>query len=90
MNDYISKPVRIQALLWTGDNLEEAITFAEGNFAWIDPEERVEDPDATACVFDKLHSTWILIYPGQYLVRGTKGEYYPCDPEVFAEKYEVV
>ena len=39
-------------------------------------------------VFDILHDTWIKVYPGQWIVRGAKGEYYPCDDETFMWKYE--
>lgn len=38
-------------------------------------------------VFDVLHGTQILIKPGDYIIRGIKGEYYPCDEVVFAETY---
>lgn len=27
---------------------------------------------------------------GDWIIRGTEGEYYPCKPEVFARKYEKV
>jgi hypothetical protein len=28
--------------------------------------------------------------PGDYIIRGLKGEIYPCKPEIFAMKYEAV
>ena len=43
--------------------------------------------DIVAAVFDVLHETWVGVKKGQWIIRGTKGEFYPCDPEVFAEKY---
>ena len=27
---------------------------------------------------------------GDYIIRGLRGEYYPCKPDVFAKKYELV
>lgn len=27
---------------------------------------------------------------GDYIIKGLKGEYYPCKPDIFEEKYEVV
>jgi hypothetical protein len=30
------------------------------------------------------------IKTGEYLIRGTKGEYYPCKADIFKEKYEEV
>ena len=28
--------------------------------------------------------------PGDWIIRGTRGEFYPCKPEVFAEKYKIL
>jgi len=28
--------------------------------------------------------------PGDYLIRGVNGEYYPCKPDIFAKTYELV
>ena len=28
-------------------------------------------------------------FPGDYIIRGTEGEYYPCKPSVFKRKYEL-
>lgn len=28
--------------------------------------------------------------PGDWIIRGTRGEHYPCKPDVFAAKYEAV
>lgn len=80
----------VEAIRWTGDNLEELELWTVGNFQELHPDDRAncEDPAATAEVFDKLHSTWILVLPGQWIVKGVKGEFYPCDDETFHWKYE--
>ncbi|MEV2312373.1 hypothetical protein ABNE62_22875 [Paenibacillus larvae] len=31
-----------------------------------------------------------IVCPGDYIIRGVKGEYYPCKPDIFAETYEPV
>lgn len=28
--------------------------------------------------------------PGDWIIRGVKGEYYPCKPDIFAATYELV
>lgn len=28
--------------------------------------------------------------PGDYIIRGLRGELYPCKPDIFAMKYEAV
>lgn len=51
------------------------------------------DPDDGATnisVYDYLHDTWVKVYLGQWVIRGVKGETYPCDHEVLEETYETV
>lgn len=48
------------------------------------------EAELTGSVFDDLHSTWVGVKTGQWIIRGVKGEFYPCDPEVLAETYEVL
>jgi hypothetical protein len=86
------KPVEVQAVQWTGENVDEIFNLTTWRyFDVLASEDRAnsDDPDATAAVFDKLHSTWVLVKDGQWIIRGVKGEFYPCDPEVFAETYEL-
>jgi hypothetical protein len=52
------------------------------------PVHAAEDPDADAQVYDKLHSTWVFVYTGDWIIKGIRGEFYPCRPDVFAESYE--
>jgi hypothetical protein len=37
-----------------------------------------------------LSGKQIEVVDGEWVIRGTKGEFYPCDPEVFEETYERV
>lgn len=81
------KPVVVDAVQWTGDNEGELDAFCSTEFdvlgAPVD-----DDPEATAQVFDRLHSTWILVYAGDWIIRGLRGEFYPCRDSVFRESYE--
>ncbi|GHA95327.1 hypothetical protein GCM10010330_56850 [Streptomyces tendae] len=89
---YRKRPVEVDTIQWTGDNEAELIAFTSNNFHALDDADREnsDDPEATATVYDKLHSTWILVYTGQHIVRGVKGEYYPIAEDVLAETYERV
>ncbi|WP_329336144.1 hypothetical protein OG252_13245 [Streptomyces sp. NBC_01352] len=91
---YRKRPVEVDTIQWTGDNEAEVQAFTGGpsTFYALDAEDREnsDDPEATAAVFDKLHSTWVLVYTGQHIIRGVKGEYYPIAEEVLAETYETV
>lgn len=85
---YRKKPVEVDTVQWTGDNEAELAAFTGNQFQALDPEDRTEDPDATGAVFDELHSTWVLVFTGQHIVRGVKGEFYPIAADVLAETYE--
>lgn len=83
------KPVVVDAIRYTGTNREDVREFTgAGGFLPVDPEDRSADPDLTAEVFDKLHSTWVGVKDGQWIIRGIQGEFYPCDAAVFAATYE--
>lgn len=90
---YRKRPVEVDTIQWTGSNETEVQTFAGGasNFYALDDADREnsDDPEATATVYDKLHSTWILVYTGQHIVRGVTGEFYPIAEDVLAETYEL-
>lgn len=82
------RPVVVEAIQWTGANLAEVQQFAGSQFADVPPEDRAEDPERTAEVWDKLHGTWVGVHDGQWVIRGVRGEFYPCDAGVLAETYE--
>jgi hypothetical protein len=88
---YRKRPVTVEAVRWTGDNLSELYEFTgRSHFDQLDEQDRANsaDPEATASVFDKLHSTWVLVYTGQWVIKGIRGEFYPCADDVFRETYE--
>lgn len=86
------KPIVITAIQWTGDNEPEVCLFADGNFEALPDEDRAnsDDPAATAQVYDRLHSTWVLVQTGDWILRGIQGEFYPCRSDVFDATYEPV
>lgn len=84
-----TKVVEIEATKWTGDNYEEMFKWTDGCFKKADL-TKFTDPLITAEVWDFLHQTWIGVKNGQWIVRGAKGEFYPCDDETFHWKYEEV
>lgn len=78
---YRKRPVVVEAIQWTGENHAGMCDF-------IDPE-----------VFEIRAQKGLIIYtlegavhasPGDYIVKGVHGEFYPCKPDVFAETYEEV
>ena len=76
---YRKKPVVIEAVQWTGENHAEMCDF-------IDPE-----------VFEIIPRVGLVIHtlegdhhasPGDYIIKGVNGEFYPCKPDIFAKTYE--
>lgn len=77
------KPVVIEALQWTGDNLPEVEAFCAGARWWpyADLGGRM-----SICLVT-LEGT-MLANPQDWIIRGVKGELYLCKPDIFAATYE--
>ena len=77
---YRKKPVVIEAVQWTGGNYDEVCRFVAGV---LDPYE-----------FGKFTMPTLegrrLVSLKDYIIRGVKGEFYPCKPNIFAATYEPV
>ena len=76
---YKTKPCEIEAVQWTGQNIKEIMQFTtdKDNIHIKDRELLVStlEGDMKASV-------------GDYIIKGLRGEYYPCKPDVFCKKYE--
>ena len=47
-------------------------------------------PDSVIEVYIKTLEGKVKISEWDYIIKGIKGEYYPCNPDVFEESYERV
>lgn len=91
IRSFRKRPVVVQAVQWTGDNEAEVAAFTGRHlFHSVPPEDRTDDPEITAEVMDVLHSTWVGVKTGQWIIRGVRGEFYPCDDGVLADTYDEV
>ena len=73
-----TKPCEIEAVQWTGENLTEILRFAN-----------TQNIDITSGVLIiKTLEGDMVASTGDYIIRGLRGEYYPCKPDVFQKKYE--
>lgn len=89
IRQFRKKPITISAVQWTGVNLSEVANFTLQLFRTPDP-ERWGSADITAEVYDYIHDTWVGVKTGQWILKGVKGEFYPCDDEVLSETYDEV
>lgn len=93
MPKYRKKPVIVEAVRWTESNLEEIRNFVGSNLI----EECVELFDIkrtlkemlVGIAIDTLEGTMRVDY-GDYIIKGVKGELYPCKPNIFLKTYEEV
>ena len=79
MAKYKKKPVVIEAIRFTGSNYEEIREFIGKNTLCSD----------LSIVIPTLEGDMIA-QKGDYIIKGVKGEFYPCKPDISAETYEVV
>lgn len=84
------KPVEVEAVQWTGHNTADLVDFTDGRFLPISPTDYTGVDRITARVYDELHSTWVGLRSGQWVIKGVQGEFYPIDETVLAETYEQV
>lgn len=78
MNNYRKKPVVITAIQYTGKNINEILKFTDSN-AYIDL-----DGNLMIKTLEGEYAARI----GDYIIRGIKGEFYPCKPDIFYNTYE--
>jgi len=81
MARFRKKPVEIEAIEWTGENVSAVMDFMKWRNASHD--------DRAGLMIHTLEGTHHAT-PGDWIIRGVKGEYYPCKPDIFAATYEPV
>ena len=86
---YKKKPVVIDAIVYTKDTVGKVLDFIEklsgecnSKHAYICPEEN----ELFILTLEGNH----LATEGDYIIRGVKGEFYPCKPDIFEMTYEKV
>lgn len=90
--EYRKKPLVIEAVQWTGLNLEEVKAFAEDSLdieifdvGW---RSGVVSPSAKITIHTLEGD--MIVDSGDYIIKGINGEIYPCKPDIFNKTYEEV
>jgi hypothetical protein len=91
---YRKKPVEVEALQYCDCIPEAVIDWSGARF--VDVRTDVRDPDdpnkflrETVLAIRTLEGD-MIVSPGDWVIRGVKGEFYPCKPDIFAATYEPV
>lgn len=87
MSRWKKKPVVIDAIQWTGTNLQEVNAFM-GNpmedLNYMTWEHFVDEHGLHIATLEGDMRASI----GDFIIKGVKGEFYPCKPDIFYATYE--
>ena len=76
---YRKKPVVIEAIQWLSNNI-----FEMYNFTGV---ESIAVHNGDELLVHTLEGD-IIASNGDYIIKGIKGEFYPCKPDIFEQTYE--
>lgn len=85
MARYKTKPCEIEAIQFNGNNLKEIEEFAKEKCMMA----RFSGTECTGIGIDTLEGC-MNASVGDYIIKGLKGEFYPCKPDIFEKKYELI
>lgn len=80
VQSYCKIPVEIQAIQFTGDNIDAVKEFCGSN---------AYNFDKTGCAIATLEGL-MRASCGDFIIKGVNGEFYPCKPDIFKKTYEYV
>ena len=82
---YRKKPVEIEAVQWVSDNIEQVYEMLGDNLIINKDEDKDDVKHFINTLEGKMEMSW-----GDYIIKGVKGEFYPCKPDIFELTYEKV
>lgn len=103
MNKYRKRPVIIEAHRWFQNGDHPKDNYTPGILKEGDLVRRYRHPKGDGklnckhCGYLMHDHGWIdtlegghIVCPGDFIIEGIKGEFYPCKPDIFEETYELV
>ena len=81
MPKFRKKPVVVEAARWNSKNYFDIIRLTG--------RRDIRFFDDGSCIIPTLEGDMIA-KKGDYIIKGIKGEFYPCKPDIFNATYEVV
>jgi hypothetical protein len=88
---YTKKPVTIEAIQWTEENLDAALTWIPSEVIGIrilGMEDSNDSLQWTTEHYIKTLEGDMKITEGDFIIKGVKGEFYPCKPDIFYATYD--
>jgi hypothetical protein len=97
MGRYRKKPVVIEAVQWNGTVVDrvgvppppvELIRFAPGHISMVQVGNKTHGGMPEWLPAIATAEGTMRVSPGDWIIRGVKGEFYPCKPDIFEATYE--
>lgn len=84
---YRKRPVVVEAMLLTPDTWKQV-----GEFMWGEAERnhRWSYSSITGTIRIATLEGTMTAQPGDWIIKGVHGEFYPCKPDIFEKTYEKV
>lgn len=83
---YVKKPIPVEAIQFTLESLHEVQDWlAKGKGVMGLSIDHKEQPIFTIYTLEGEMTAKL----GDYIIKGVRGEFYPCDREIFEETYEL-
>jgi len=88
MAKYRKKPIVIEAWKWPENEVPEAkISMIDSDFNWTCKEcGHLAHEHGNCPTLEGYH----IVCPGDMIIKGVKGDFYPCKPDIFEMTYEKV
>lgn len=80
---YRKKPIIIEAVQWNGENVGDIMNLAYSTFR---PLEFEHNGSVKINTLEGVMKANV----GDYIIKGVKGEIYPCKPDIFEQTYEQI
>lgn len=77
-NSYVKKPIEVTAIQWDGTNTSVILDFCNSII--------VKDNYLIIQTLEGQH----IADKGDFIIRGVKGEFYPCKPDIFHMTYQPI
>lgn len=91
---YVKRPIVIEAVKWTGKNLQELTEFIEGKAVLLNV-DIARDKWYEYSLYIEQYGLYIETLEGKmkasigdYIIKGVNGEFYPCKPDIFHLTYD--
>ena len=86
MKRFVKKPIMVEAVQFTGSNYDECFDFMD---TFVAKNEVSRNFRESIIRIHTLEGT-MIVSKDDFIIKGTAGEFYPCKPVIFKNRYDAV